>query len=216
VPNQDQDLSGYKLVAAPWLHMVKPGTADRLRSFVDAGGTLVLTYFSGWVNETDLCFEGGFPGPLRSLAGVWAEELDPLWKGQTNRAVPTRSNDLGLSGDYGIETFCELVHAEGSEVLATYGDGWYAGRPVLTRHPVGKGEVYYVAARTDQRFLDDLMAALARRTGVKPVRMDLPAGVNAQRRTDGTRETVFVMNFNDRDAAGLPPYGLRVEEGPVS
>jgi beta-galactosidase len=212
VPNQDQVLTGYKLVAAPWLHMVKPGTADRLKAFVEAGGTLVLTYFSGWVNETDLCSEGGFPGPLRPLAGVWAEELDPLWKGQTNRAVPVKGNDLGLTGDYTIETFCELVHPEGSEVLATYGDDWYAGRPVLTRNKVGKGEVYYLAARTDQRFLDDLMAALVRRTGVRPVREGLPAGVNAQKRTDGKAETVFVMNFNNREAGGLPPYGLRVEK----
>jgi beta-galactosidase len=216
VPNQDQSLTGYKLVAAPWLHMVKPGTADRLKAFVEAGGTLVLTYFSGWVNESDLCFEGGFPGPLRPLAGVWAEELDPLWKGQTNRALPVKGNDLGLSGEYRIETFCELVHPEGSEVLAVYGDDWYSGRPVLTRHKVGRGEVYYVAARTDQRFLDDLMGALVKRTGVKPVREGLPPGVNAQRRSDGQNETVFVMNFTDREAAGLPPWGIRFERGPAS
>jgi beta-galactosidase len=215
VPNQDQDLANYSLVAAPWLHMVKPGTADRLKAFVEAGGTLVLTYFSGWVNESDLCFEGGFPGPLRPLAGVWAEELDPLWKGQSNRALPAKGNDLGLSGEYSIETFCELVHPEGSEVLAVYGDDWYAGRPVLTRHKVGQGEVYYLAARTDQRFLDDLMSALVKRAEVRPVREGLPAGVNAQRRSDGQRETVFVMNFNDHEAAGLPPWGIRFEKGPA-
>jgi beta-galactosidase len=215
VPNQDQELAAYKLVAAPWLHLVKPGTAPRLTRFVEAGGTLVLTYFSGMVNESDLVFEGGFPGPLRPLAGVWAEELDPLWKGQSNRALPSKGNDLGLSGEYRIETFCELVHPEGAEVLAVYGDDWYAGRPVLTRHKVGTGEVYYVAARTDQRFLDDLMAALVRRAGVEPVKAGLPPGVNAQARSDGTTETVFTMNFNAREAAGLPPYGVKWETRPA-
>jgi len=214
VPNQDQDLSGYQLVAAPWLHMLKPGTAERLKTFVEKGGTLVLTFFSGWVNEFDLCFEGGFPGPLRPLAGVWAEELDPLWKGQSNRAIPSKDNDLGLKGDYKIETFCELVHAEGSEVLAVYGDDWYAGRPVLTRNQFGKGEVYYVAAHTDQRFTDDLMAALVKRLGIAPVVPGLPAGVNAQRRSDGTTDTVFTMNFNDTPAAGLPAFGVKWEAKP--
>jgi hypothetical protein len=47
---------------------------------------------------------------------------------------------------------------------------------------------------------------------VRPVREGLPAGVNAQKRTDGKAETVFVMNFNNREAGGLPPYGLRVEK----
>ena len=209
IPNQDQELGAYKLVAAPWLHLVKPGTADRLQRFVEAGGTLVLTYFSGMVNETDLVFEGGFPGPLRPLAGVWAEEMDPLWKGQTNRAVPLEDNDLGLSGEYRIETFCELIHPEGSEVLAAYGDDWYAGFPVLTRNKFGRGEVYYLAAGTDQRFLDDLMKALAHRTGVEPVVPGLPPGVNAQARSDGTTETVFTMNFNAHEAAGLPGYGVK-------
>ncbi|MEI8095545.1 MAG: beta-galactosidase [Spirochaetales bacterium] len=209
VPNQDQDLAGYKLVAAPWLYLVKPGTAERLQVFVENGGTLVLTFFSGWVNETDLTHLGGFPGPLRSLAGVWAEELDPLWKAQTNSAIPSPGNDLGLTGTYEVTTFCELVHAEGSEVLATYGSDWYAGRPVLTRHKVGKGEVYYVAAQTDRRFVDDLMAALVKRAGLTPVVEGLPPGVVAEKRTDGTTDTVFTFNFNGHEAAGLPPFGAR-------
>jgi len=215
VPNQDQDLSKYRLVAAPWLHMLKPGTADRLKAFVENGGTLVLTLFSGWVNETDLCFEGGFPGPLRPWVGVWAEELDPLWKGQSNRVLPLPANDLGLTGEYAIESFCELIHAEGSEVLATYGDDWYAGRPVLTRTKVGKGEVYYVAAQTDQRFTDQLMKALAQKAGVRPTVEGLPAGVNAQSRSDGTTETILTMNFNAQEAAGLPAYGVKWETRPA-
>jgi beta-galactosidase len=216
VPDQNQDLASYKLVAAPWLHMLKAGTAERLTRFVEGGGTLVLTFFSGWVNENDLTNLGGFPGPLRPLAGVWAEEMDGLWKGQTNRAVPSKTNDLGLKGDYTITSFCELIHAEGSEVLAVYGDDWYAGRPVLTRNKVGKGEVYYVAAHTDQRFTDDLLKALVKRAGVEPVVGGLPPGVNAQRRTDGTTETVFTMNFNPHEAAGLPAFGVKWETRAVN
>ena len=33
-------------------------------AFVKAGGTFVATYWSGVVDENDLCFLGGFPGPL--------------------------------------------------------------------------------------------------------------------------------------------------------
>jgi beta-galactosidase len=193
--------------------MIKPGTAERLEAFVKAGGTLVLSFFSGMVDESDLCFQGGFPGPLRKLAGVWAEELDPLWPGQANRAIPAKGNGLGLTGEYKIDSFCELVHAEdGAEVLAVYGDDWYAGKPVLTRHKYGKGLVYYVAAKVEQRFTDDLMKALAREAGLESAWPEtLPPGVNAQARTDSETDYVFLMNFNDKEAAGLPPYGCRVE-----
>jgi len=166
------------------------------------------------VNESDLVFEKGFPGPLRPLAGIGAEELDPLWKGQSNKALPVTGNDVGLSGEYAITTFCELIHTEGAEVLATYAEDWYAGRPVLTRHRFGRGEVYYLAAKVESRFVDDLMGALASRTGLSPSEEGLPAGVVAQARTDGTTETVFTMNFNDRPERGLAAYGVKWETRP--
>lgn len=217
VPNQDQDFSSYKLVVAPWLYMVKPGTAERLEAFVSAGGSLVLTFLSGMVDSSGLCFQGGFPGPLRRLAGVWAEELDALWPEQRNRALPAEGQDLGLSGEYGIRSFCGLVHPEdGSEVLAIYGDDWYAGLPVLTRHRFGKGIVYYIAAKTDQRFADDAVGAIACKAGLGPaVPEALPAGVNAQVRSDGETDYVFYMNFNEAAAAGLPAFGCRVERRPA-
>jgi beta-galactosidase len=83
----------------------------------------------------------------------------------------------------------------------------------LTRHRVGKGEVYYVAAHTDQRFLDDLVTSLLSRA--KIAAPSLPAGVNQQVRSDGTTDTVFTMNFNGHEAAGLPPYGVKWETRPT-
>ncbi len=214
VPNADQDLSRYALVAAPWLYMVRKGVAERLTSFVEAGGILVLTHFSGMVNESDLCFQGGFPGPLRKMAGIWAEETDSLWEGQSNRILPAKGNRLGLSGEYRIDTFCELIHAESAEVLATYGDDWYAGRPVLTRNAFGKGAVYYLAARAEKRFVDDFMAALAKEAKLESAWPEpLPYGVNAQARHKGGETYTFLMNFTEKEAAGLPAFGCRIVEG---
>ena len=33
-----------------------------MKKFVELGGTLVGTYWSGIVNDTDLCYLGGMPG----------------------------------------------------------------------------------------------------------------------------------------------------------
>ena len=71
--------SSYKLVVAPMLYMLQPGVAERLRAFVEKGGTLVATYWSGIVDENDLCFLGGWPGGgLREVLGIWDEEIDTL------------------------------------------------------------------------------------------------------------------------------------------
>lgn len=46
-------------------------SAERAEAFVAGGGHLVTTYWSGIVDESDLCHLGGFPGPLRKLLGIW-------------------------------------------------------------------------------------------------------------------------------------------------
>lgn len=76
--NQEKDFSKYKLVIAPMLYLLKKDTAVRLKKFVKNGGTVVSTYWTGIVNENDLCFLGGFPGHLRDLFAIWSEELDAL------------------------------------------------------------------------------------------------------------------------------------------
>ena len=216
VPDQGRELGGYRLVAAPWLYMIKSGTAERLERYVRDGGTLVLTFFSGMVDQSDLCFQGGFPGPLRGLAGVWAEELDPLWRGRPTAPSPRRATAWAFRGTTGSMASASWCIPRASEVLAVYGEDWYAGRPVLTRHRFGKGLVYYLAAKVEQRFTDDLMGALARDLGLASAWPErLPPGVNAQARTDGDTDFVFLMNFNGEEAAGLPPFGCRLERRPA-
>lgn len=63
------------------LYMVREGFAERAETFVANGGHLVTTYWTGVVDETDLCHLGGFPGPLRKLLGIWAEEIECLGEG---------------------------------------------------------------------------------------------------------------------------------------
>ena len=84
VVDETRDLTSYRLVAAPMLYMLRPGAAERLTRFVEGGGTLVCTCYTGRVDEDDLCFLGGFPGPLREVLGIWAEETDGLYDGETN------------------------------------------------------------------------------------------------------------------------------------
>jgi beta-galactosidase len=199
VIDMEQELAPYKLLVAPMLYMVRPGVAERIAAFVEGGGTLVSTYWSGIVDENDLVFLGGFPGPLREVLGIWAEEIDALYEGDENAVLPVAGNPLGLQGPYVARELCDLIHAEGAEVLATYGTDFYAGRPALTVNRFGDGRAYYVASRNDERFLDELYGALDAKLGLlRTLPEELPVGVSAQLRTDGERSYRFLMNFRDR------------------
>ena len=194
IVGSEDDFSGYKLLIAPMLYLLKPGVADRLNAFVKAGGTLIGTFLTGIADENDLVFEGGWPGPLRPLFGVWAEEIDYLYADETNRLAPNAV--AGLKGDYGLIRVCDLIHAETAQVAATYSEDFYAGRPCLTKNNFGKGVAWYLATSPEQRFLDEFYAVRIHELGLRrALPVTLPAGVTVQLRTDGTNEYLFLLNF---------------------
>jgi beta-galactosidase len=194
--DMEQELSSYKLVVAPMLYMVRPGVAERIEAYVGAGGTFVATYWTGIVDENDLCILGGFPGLLRPVLGIWAEEIDALYEGDTNGVLPNPTNALGLSGEYEARELCDLIRAESAQVLATYKADFYAGRPALTVNEFGEGKAYYIASRNEDRFLHDFYGGLSETLGLRrSLDAELPEGISAQLRSDGEHETIFLMNF---------------------
>jgi len=182
VVGSESPLSPYRLIIAPSLYMVRPGVAEKLASFVEQGGTLLCTAPTGVVDEHDLAFTNGRPGPLRSLFGVWAEEMDALPEGGID-ILPTTADVLHLGPQRG-ESICELLHAEDCEVLATCAGTWYEGRPVLTRRRHGAGWAYYLGTRGTPALLDALISALAAQAGLRSEHPALPSPVTAHRRAD--------------------------------
>lgn len=213
VIDMEQSFEGYKLIAAPMLYMVKPGVAERLEKFCEQGGTLVLTYWSGIVDENDLCFLGGFPGPLRKLAGVWSEEIDALYDGQVNGMRLEGQNALKLSGEYECGFLLDLCHAETATVEAVYTDDFYAGRPALTRNAFGQGAAWYLAARTGDDFLLDFYRSLFSEAGITPLISALPEGVQVTEREKDGEKFLFVMNFSGAPVDVELPEGREVRTG---
>lgn len=197
--SSEDDFTKYDLIVAPMMYMVTEAAGQSIERYVNNGGTLVTTYWSGIVNETDLVHLGGFPGPLRKTLGIWSEEIDGLYDHDQNGMVLKADNELGLSGTYVSRELCDLIHLEGAVSLAEYTSDFYAGRPALTLHKFGQGEAYYMATKLEEDFLLNFYRQVSDRAGLSRVLdTDLPAGVTAQARTDGTNDYVFIMNFSEQ------------------
>jgi len=192
----EDDLDRYDIVIAPVLYMVKPGFAQRAEAFTAAGGTFVTTFFSGIVNENDIVTLGGYPGELRKLLGVWAEEIDALFPEQTNSIVVRDGGQGRLSGSYACGILCDLLHAEGAEVVANYGSDFYAGMPCVTVNRFGEGEAWYVATSPEASFLEDLLGQLCEDRGILPL-VSAPAGVEATVRVKGEDRYLFLLNHSE-------------------
>ena len=204
IVDMDGDISGYKLVVAPMLYMYRAGFEQKMRAFVENGGTLVTTYWSGIVDESDLCRLGGVPGGMMDVFGVWNEEIDSLPDGVKNSvAVNGRS--------YDAFELCARIHPITAEVLGTYEKDFYAGEPAVTKNRFDSGAAYYIAARTGTDLLADLYGGLISALGIaRAIDTALPAGVTAHERIGENGAVVFVENYNNAEETVELPGGYEL------
>ncbi|MGW2103051.1 beta-galactosidase [Streptomyces olivaceoviridis] len=188
----EADLSGYPLVVVPALYLMTEAAGNNVREYVRSGGTLVVSYFSGIVDEHDAVHEGAYPGALRDVLGLTVEEFSPLLKDERVRLTGPDGSEL--TGD----VWTEFLVPRGAETVWTYADGLTAGRPAVTRHRLGRGTAWYVSTRLDARGLDALIGWAADDARLAP-RADLPRDVEVVRRRGDSGTYLFVINHTAGD-----------------
>ncbi len=191
----EHDLSDYKILAAPMAYMFADGYEEKLRAYVENGGTLVLSYWSGLVDGTDKCFLGGTPYGLMDAAGIRSTEIDALYDWEENHGIPETGNHLGISKVYTCKNLCELVETSDAEVLMRYGEDFYQGYPVLTHKVFGKGHVYYICADMELGFYQDFYKRVAEEAGLRSPIEFIPEGVAVTVRESKDTEYLFVQNY---------------------
>lgn len=206
VIDEDKPFDAYSVIAAPYLYMVRKGVAEKLEKFVENGGVLILGFMSGHVDESDLCYLGGAPGPLKKLSGVWAEEFDALYEDQ--------KNSLTYKGkEYECGFICDILNLEGAKQVCAYGSDYYKDTPVVTVNEFGKGKTYYIAARTEQAFLNEFYKDICADAGLEPPVQNLPEGVLVTEREKDGKKYLFVMNFSREERRVCVPEGRNLLTG---
>ncbi|MEZ2715653.1 beta-galactosidase [Niallia circulans] len=183
----DSDLSKYDMVVAPVLYMMKAGLAERITAFVENGGHFVTTFMSGIVNESDNVYLGGYPGPLREIAGIWVEEIDAL--------APEQKNGVEFADGniYTCQLLCDIIHLEGAETVAAYKKDFYGNTPAITKNTYGKGTVWYVGTQVEQTGLTHLLNQVIEGTEAKPICSN-GEGLEITKRDTDKASFYFVIN----------------------
>lgn len=192
---REDDFSKYKLIIAPMQYLIPEETGKKLEKFVSSGGTIYFTYMTAMVNENDLCHLGGFPGAgLKNVCGIWSEEIDTLYPGESNTVRFKNGKD------YTATDYCEVIHLNGAGSLAEYKEDFYAGLPAFTLNKYGKGKAYYQGFRDNGVFFSDVLDEILADCEIKS-NFDgkLPFGVTAHSRTDGENLYVFIQNFTGEE-----------------
>ncbi|WP_432947114.1 beta-galactosidase [Kribbella sp. CA-253562] len=197
LPAPTADLSPYRLVVVPSLYLVSAEAAAAIARYVEGGGHVLVTYFSGIVNEDAQVWLGGYPGAFTDVLGIRVEEFHPVAE------VELASGGRGT-------VWSEDVQLAGAEVIDRYAGGVLDGSPAITRHQYGDGVAWYVSTQLADEAYRALLDQAMRGAGIElPV---LPAGVELVRRhADGTTWT-FLLNHGDA-AAVVPVEGLDLLSG---
>ncbi len=188
------DLSKYKIVFAPSLHLLAGGEADLLKLYVQNGGTLVSTFNTGLVDEHHIASDTGFPHDLTDLFGLEVPEFDAL--------APNQENHLAFKGSFPAthmhpaRLWCDLIEPKGCQVLATYSSDFYAGVPAMTINNFGLGKAVYIGTMSHQHFYYDLVGWLREMCELFPL-LKVPDTVEVgMRQNDGTK-IYFLLNHQN-------------------
>ena len=144
------DWSGYATVVLPTVLMLSAADTARLERFVRDGGTVVVGYASGLIDENFHTWLGGYPGAgdgmLRTMLGIRGEEFNILGAQAEGEPSELRLSNGMVSrlwqNDFGVDGVVTEVVAS---YAGTQADEWdLDGTAAITRNPYGKGMAYFV------------------------------------------------------------------------
>ena len=184
-----ESLKNYQLVVAPMLYLLGEGDAARLTEYVRGGGNLVVTSFSGIVDENEHIVLGGYPARLREVLGLWVEEWVPYMNDLRNRVkfLGTRREPAACSH------WCEVVRLEGAKSVAVFEQDFFAGRAAVTCHKFGDGTACYIATKLADDGLAFVLDRVCADAAVVPV-LVAPKGVEVTLRQKGKTCFLFILN----------------------
>jgi len=204
------DLSAYRLVFAPALHVLSEEVAENLRRFVQAGGVLVVTPRTGVKDEANAMVDLPPPGLLAGLSGVEVEEYDSLPPGAYNElqfVLP----ELEMIPPARASVWCDVLRPSSATVVAHYTQDYNAGQPAITLNRSGQGQVVTVGTFGDADLYRALAPWLLDLAGVQPILTltpapspyegegggATPAGVEVAERWQGEQRLLFVLNHTN-------------------
>jgi beta-galactosidase len=208
------ELALYKIIAAPNIRLIDDASVERLKSFVAAGGTLLLNYRAATQNMDNSMRRTLAPGPFAEIAGVKSTAILDLFEyNSQNGNLDAKLQDAlgiqfnGSDAVFKPRTAIETLSLHGAETLATVrGGGPMESSPVITRNRHGKGWVIYVGCdSTDDSFYEAVARAAGAAAGLSPL-IDAPNGVEVTSRQDATTTYYFLLNLTEaaHDKIALP------------
>ncbi|MGC8550570.1 MAG: beta-galactosidase [Acidobacteriaceae bacterium] len=218
------DLSQYKVLCAPAMYIVSPEQAEAIRAFVQQGGIFLAGFRLGVKDPYSRIVRTPLPGLLTDVMGTEVYDYEPIY---------SQPQNVAFSGPLaGPNAKCSiwadiLKPGPNAQVLATYLDRQYKGRPAITSHNYGKGRAIYLGAGLQGEDMARVLTTLLASAEIQP-RIHAAPGVEITSRSADAKRWTYLLNHtadtqpvrldrtyqaNGSPVSGtihLPPYGVKV------
>jgi beta-galactosidase len=200
IVNATQDLSRYKVVCAPVMYIVSAAQAERIRSYVQGGGTFIAGFRLGVKDEHSRIVNTPLPGLLRDVMGVELIDYQPIYS--EKQMVEFKGPLAGANAE--CHVWADILDPKKTDVLATYTGGAYAGKAAITSNSFGKGKSIYLGAHLEPPDLGRVLLTLITQAGV-PRTIEVPLGVEATTRRSDRQAWTYVLNHTAKEQSVTLP-----------
>jgi beta-galactosidase len=142
VITEDKDFSAYPFLIAPAHQLLDAALVARWRTYVEAGGHLILSCRTGQKDRRGHLWEAAWAAPIHDLIGASIAFYDTL-------PAPNVAHVKAGTETHAWSTWGDVLAPRadaGAVPLATYSDQYYAGGIAAITRPLGKGSVTYIGA----------------------------------------------------------------------
>jgi beta-galactosidase len=190
------DFSRYQIVIVPTAILASEQTATSLKTFAEAGGTVLLGVRSGFKTPSNLVTDHPLPGIFGDLVGITVSDWHSLPPGTSYNF---RSSIPGLVGPATVwsealnpTTSDSQSKAPNVQMLAQYISGPFGSCAALTENKVGDGRALYLGWFPTDTQAEALLDYLANQANVLPL-ADVPDGLIVSRRGP----YLILLNFTE-------------------
>ena len=191
------DYEGYAFVAACGFRRVSEENAERIRSYIEAGGIFLAEWGFATEDLNGSCYTGEVPHSLTDVFGIRIAETEYLYP---DEAMPlTAPADFKIKNKHKLShNICEIPENIDADIMVRYEDAFFKGQPALSRKKYGKGFAYYMATDCSDELIQLLCDKIIK--GLRSVsRVKMTEGIAVQRLQDEVAEYLVFQNFLDEE-----------------
>lgn len=198
------DFLRYKLLIVPALYVADDALLKKIAEYVHGGGHVLMTFKSGFTNESSAVRWERAPGPLREAAGFTYQEFSNL-----EHPLNLKGDSFHVAADDNkVGTWAEFLQLTTAKGMAFYDHPFFGRWPAITRNQFGSGTLTYEGTMLSDGLQRGVVLNVLREAGLLSADQALPGAVRVKHGTTRAGKRIhYYLNYSSLPVSFQYGYG---------